>query len=140
MELVVDANVVISGIITLAGKTSDLLFSEELTLFSPEFLKGEFEKYKPEILIKSGLTEVEFDLAISLVFSQIIFIPFSDFRKFIKMAGESCPDPNDTEYFALALKLGCSVWSDDKTLKRQDIVKVISTSELLKLLEEGSDH
>lgn len=41
---------------------------------------------------------------------------------------------SDTEYFALALKLKCSVWSNDKKFKKQDKVKVYSTNELIKLI------
>ena len=36
------------------------------------------------------------------------------------------------KYFALALKLNCPIWSEDKALKKQSKVKVYSTSELLK--------
>ena len=36
-------------------------------------------------------------------------------------------------YFALALKLNCGIWSNDKKLKNQDKVKVYSTEDLLKI-------
>jgi predicted nucleic acid-binding protein len=44
------------------------------------------------------------------------------------------PDPDDVQYFALALKLDASIWSNDKNLKNQNIVKVFSTDELVKIL------
>lgn len=34
-------------------------------------------------------------------------------------------------YFALAMELGCGIWSNDKKLKEQEIVKVWSNKELL---------
>jgi predicted nucleic acid-binding protein len=34
-------------------------------------------------------------------------IPFSEFEEFLTTAENVCPDPNDTEYFALAFKLKC---------------------------------
>ena len=44
------------------------------------------------------------------------------------------PDINDTEYFALALKLKCSIWSNDKKLKKQNKVKVYSTEEIVRVI------
>ncbi len=70
-------------------------------------------------------------LALSLISSRISFAPFLEFKQCLSKAKEICLDANNTEYFALALKLGCAVWSEDKTLKKQDLVKVIGTSELL---------
>lgn len=135
MELVVDANIIISAVISTESKTCDLLFSDEIILFAPEFLQEEFEKHKQEILLKSGLPEIDFDLALSLIFSRIRFIPFPEFKSFINQAKEICPDPNDTEYFAVALKLGCPIWSNDKELKSQDAVKIYSTRDLLELFK-----
>lgn len=135
MELVIDANIVFSALISAESKTCDLLFSDEITLFAPEFLQEEFEKHKQEILLKSGLPEVDFDLALSLILSRIRFIPFSEFKSFINQAKEICPDPNDTEYFAAALKLGDLIWSNDKELKSQDTVRIYSTQDLLKMLK-----
>lgn len=37
MQLVIDANIVISAIISSAGKTADLIFSEDIELIAPEF-------------------------------------------------------------------------------------------------------
>lgn len=48
------------------------------------------------------------------------------------------PDLDDAVYFALAIKLNCPIWSNDKRLKQQNIVKVYSTHELARLLESLS--
>ena len=133
MELVIDANIIISAVISSGGKTCDLLFSDSIELFAPEFLLKEFERYKLEILEKSRLTEEEFNLALSLISSRIKFIPFSEFEKSIFKARKLCPDPDDTEYFALAILKNIPLWSNDKALKKQESVKVLSTSELLEL-------
>ena len=49
-------------------------------------------------------------------------------------AKEISPDPDDVPYLALALKLGCAIWSNDKELKKQSVVKVYNTQEILQLL------
>ena len=132
MELVVDANVIISAMIASAGKTCELLFSDKLRLFAPELLLEELKRYKGEISQKSGLSEIEVDTLSTLIYSIIDFIPFSEFEDFISEASKICPDPKDIEYFALALKLKYPIWSNDKKIK-QEFLKVLSTSELLKM-------
>ena len=134
MELVVDANVIISSLISSSGKTAEMLFSDKLKLYAPEYLLEEIVKYRKYILEKSGLSLEEMNMLLSLISSNIEFISFSDFGKFIKRASEICPDENDTEYFALALKLNCSIWSNDGKLKEQNKVKVYNTLELIKIL------
>ncbi len=66
--------------------------------------------------------------------SRIEFIAKNEFQRFIPEAEKITPDPNDTEYFALALKMNCSVWSNDKNLKKQDTVRVYNTAEVLKIM------
>jgi predicted nucleic acid-binding protein len=134
MELVVDVNVVISAIVSMNGKTRDLIFFDGMTLFAPEYLLMEFEKYKQEIIRKSKLSEENFELAFLLIFSKIKLIPFSEFEASLNKAKDVCPDPNDVEYFALALSKNIPIWSDDKALKKQSLVKVFSTSELIRKL------
>ncbi len=133
MELIVDANVIISVLISSAGKTCELFFSDKLKLYAPEYLLEEIEKHESEILDKSKLSKLDLEVTLSLVSSNIEFIPFSEFKDFITKGNEICPDPNDAEYFALALKLGFPIWSNDKKIKEQNFVKVLSTSELLKM-------
>ena len=52
MDLVIDANVLFAVLIK-SGKTEDLVFSEYIHLFAPEFLFEEFEKYQKYILGKT---------------------------------------------------------------------------------------
>lgn len=133
MELVVDANIVISALIASEGRTCDLLFNDRLTLFAPDYLHVEINKHKKEILIKSSLSEPEFDLALSLISSRISFTSYADFNEFIPGAKTFSPDVDDTEYFALALKLKCALWSNDKLLKSQNQILVYSTKEILEM-------
>ncbi len=133
MELIIDANVLMSALIATEGKTYDSIYNDRIKLFAPEFLKEEFEKHKREILIKSGLSESDFELFLSLISSRVEFISKSEFEAFVPKAEEITPDPNDTEYFALALKFKCAIWSNDKKLKEQDKVRIVNTSELLNI-------
>jgi len=87
-------------------------------------------------LSKSGLSEEEFDLFLAIISSKIEFIPYSDIENFTAEAEKISPDINDTEYFSLALKLKCGIWTRDKKLKSQNIVKIYSTEDLINELKE----
>jgi len=132
MELIVDANVIISILVSPSGKTCELFFSEKFILYAPEYLIEEIEKHKLEILEKSKISKEEFERLLTLVSANIEFISFIEFKDFISEACKICPDPNDIEYLALSLKLKCSLWSNDKKLKNE-LVKVFTTSEILKM-------
>lgn len=131
MDLVIDANIIISALLSTEGKTFDLIFNDKLRLFAPKFLLEEIKKHKAEILKKSGLEDNQLSIILDTVSSRIDFMPKQDFRVFINKAKRISPDPNDTEYFALALKQNCPIWSNDKKLKNQNEIVVYSTNDLV---------
>jgi predicted nucleic acid-binding protein len=131
MEAVVDANIIISALIASEGKTKELLFSEELKLITPDFLIGEISKYQREICQKAGFTEPQFNLAKNIIFSKISFYSIKSLNEHFKKAKALCPDRKDAIYFALALKHKCILWSNDKALKKQAAVTVLSTTDLI---------
>lgn len=49
-------------------------------------------------------------------------------------AEEISPDKDDTLYIALAMKLKCPIWSNDKDLKKQSEVKIYSTKDIIEIL------
>ncbi|MEE8402349.1 MAG: PIN domain-containing protein [Candidatus Hydrothermarchaeaceae archaeon] len=138
MLLVVDANELFAAIIA-RGKTLNLFFDERLELISPEFILDEFWKHKLEIEQKSGLNEDDLFSFLLLLMPKIRFLRAIKYKEFLAEAGEISPDPNDVEYFALALKFNCSVWSEDKGLKRQSRIKVLPTKELVEVLSEKEE-
>ncbi|MEK6954273.1 MAG: PIN domain-containing protein [Candidatus Micrarchaeota archaeon] len=62
----------------------------------------------------------------------------NEYSSLMHQAKSICPDPDDIQYFALALKLGCPIWSNDKALKEQNTVEVISTGELIDNLAKSA--
>lgn len=134
MKIVIDANIVLAALISADGVTREMLFSSDLELISPEFLREELEKYRSVVKQKSGYSEGDLNIISSIILSRIKIISSVEYKSFRSKAKQIAPDPNDAEYFALALQCACPLWSNDKILKKQDDVKVLSTSELLKLL------
>ena len=117
------------------GKTEELLFKDTIDLFAPEFLFDEFEKYRDYIKKKTKRKDSEFDTLMIILRKRIRIIPNEETEKYLKKAKSVCPDRNDVDYFALAMKLNCTMWSNDKALKKQHVVPIISTKELMKKLE-----
>jgi predicted nucleic acid-binding protein len=132
MDIVIDANVLFAVLIK-QGKTEDVLFEDDLKIFAPEFLFEEFDKYRDLILKKTERDEEEFSELLAVLKKRITTIPDEETEEFIARARDISPDPNDADYFALALKMKCALWSNDKLLKtKQDVVKVYSTEDLLR--------
>ena len=48
----------------------------------------------------------------------------------ILFCDEIKPVIKDNEFFALALKLNCAIWSDDMAFKRQKRIEVLNSKEL----------
>jgi len=130
MDLVIDANSVISALIK-EGKSSEILVSFSFNFFAPEFLFEEINKYRDEIFRKSHRGEEELFGILNGLRDTIRFYQRGEFSEYLEEAERICPDGNDVEYFALALKLKCGIWSNDKRLKEQDKIKVYSTGDLV---------
>jgi len=108
MLLVVDANVVFSVLIK-GGKTLDIFIlnraNKRFEFIAPEFLMVEVEKHTIEILQKTGLSSEELENVLEFLEKEIEFVSFIDFAEYYEEAEKISPDPNDVQYFALALKL-----------------------------------
>lgn len=133
MDIVVDANIVISMLIR-HGKTVDAFFSEEMTIYAPTFLLEEIYNNKGMIIGKSSFNIIEVEEFIELIKEKIIFVEENEFIDKKAMAKSICPDKKDVTYFALALKRNCPIWSNENILKEQTKVKVYSTKDILTIL------
>lgn len=134
MDLVVDANVLFSAAIK-QSKTAELILRDDLHLYAPEYLFEEFESYKDILLQKTHRRRADFEKFVSVLRDRIKLVPKEEFKSRIKRAQRASPDPKDIPYFALTLRIGGRIWSDDKKLKEQDKVSTITTTELLELLD-----
>jgi len=134
MDLVVDANIIIAALLK-DGVTYQLFFSDRLRLFTTEYIFDELQQHSDELLQKTKRTVDEFHQLLDILHRRMIVIPALDLRPFVHQAEHITPDADDLVYFALALKLGCGLWSNDKVLKTaQAVVPVFSTKEIVVML------
>lgn len=138
MFLVVDANIVLSALLT-KGKVFDIFAVNKLIkryeFIAPEFLFFEISKNLDEIVEKSKLSPEELGKVFKFIKDEIDFIPFVEFNKYAKEAEAMSPHIKDLQYFALALSLNCGIWSNEKAFKKQSGVKIFSTEDLLEILK-----
>jgi predicted nucleic acid-binding protein len=138
MDLVVDANILFSALIK-SGITRNLLIFQRFNLFSAEYIFEEFKNHIKEIekKIKVGKNELNDLLDMLLLESNITLIPLKKLRPFKDKAIRISPDPNDAIYFAVALKMNCPIWSNDKELKKQKHIKIYSTKDIINKLKKS---
>ena len=131
MKLVADANVLFS--IAREGSVASLIIAKyRLLLYAPSFSLDEIAGHNKEFVSNSGLRT--FRQAEQRLLKMVHFVRLSEFRNEVKEAAGKISDPKDIVYVALAGKIGCPVWSNDRHLKEQSEVPVFTTKELIELL------
>lgn len=141
MILILDNNILFS-IINPNSVSAYLFTSIKAKFIAPEFIKLELEKHKQECLSKSKLSEHEFELRQAEIEKKIDFIPSLKYKDSLVEATSLISDLNDIDFLALALSISdfspdTAIWSNDPDLKQQSKVRVLTTSELIKMFLLG---
>ncbi len=139
MIVVVDTNIVFSTILRANGSVSKVFFSipSFAKFCAPDFLVAELQEHRAKLLKHSGLSEIEYEISKTSVFSQIDFIDVNTIpENFLKEAVRltSAIDYKDFQFVALALFLDALLWSGDRKLtyglRRRKFNNVITTQQL----------
>lgn len=131
MLLVVDSNPLISLLIS-KGTKQDILFCDDIEPISPDWILFELGKHWKEICSKSKFSEDDLRLSLKLVRERVKPFSLGEYSDKLGEAEGISPHAKDNEFFALALKLNCAIWSDEAAFKKQDKVEVFSSEELAK--------
>jgi predicted nucleic acid-binding protein len=134
IKLVVDSNI----LFTYFWKNSvaqTLFLSEELVLCSPEYALGEIKKYEKLLIKKTKTDKKTFDEKRNELAVLVGFFPEEEYKEKLKESSRITPDKNDIDFIALALKMKCPLWSNDKKLKQQKKVRVLTTKEVIMLFD-----
>ena len=135
MKLIVDANVLFSFFKKDSFTRRFILSHPEIELFTPLYVFEELEEHKEEIKTKARIGDIVFELSKKELLEYVTVVPLDEFKDFWGEVKQISPDPDDVEYLAVALSLGCAIWSNDRDLKEtQSVVKVFSTSDLISFL------
>jgi predicted nucleic acid-binding protein len=138
MELVIDANILIAAFIKKSTTRELLLYRtpKPIKLYTPPFILEELSQHTPLLSSKTGISEKEImGLVLELLYtSNIEIINDKELTEVKRVAEKIAPDKNDSAYFAVALYKNCEIWSNDRPLKKQNRIIVITTKELLAIL------
>lgn len=135
MKLVIDSNIVISALIASKGKTRELIQHPSLELYAPERLESEINKHKELIKEKIGYrggNPEALDPLLARIYNQINVVPKKEYESNLEKSKDTLDDPKDAPFLALALRLNCGIWSDEKHLNNQKQVRTYRTHELAK--------
>lgn len=130
MKATVDANILFSALLK-KGETRRIWFCQEVELFAPSFLLGEFRKHRGFLRKKFSGTENEFSLLSETLLSQVSFVPDSGLKPFLPAAASLSRDPKDWLYLACALREDTIIWSNDKEFKKQKRIHAMTTTEMI---------
>ncbi|MGD0729059.1 MAG: PIN domain-containing protein [Candidatus Micrarchaeaceae archaeon] len=140
MELVIDANILIAAFIKKSTTRELLLYRtpNPIKLCAPPFILEELSQHALLLSTKTGIPEKEImRLVLELLYAaNIELISDKDLTEVKSIAEKIAPDKKDSPYFAVALYKNCEIWSNDKPLKKQNRVIVITTKELLAILND----
>ncbi|MAF99458.1 MAG: hypothetical protein CMH61_02495 [Nanoarchaeota archaeon] len=132
MNIVIDSNVLFSALIK-DSLTRKIILEYDGQFLFPSFIFEEMEKHKAELFRKSGLSQEEFDQLLIFILKKTIIVPTEILYPYRKRALEIIGhiDKDDVLFFACALAyLNSFIWSDDKKLKEQSIIRILNTSEM----------
>lgn len=145
MKIIVDTNIVFSGILNSSSRIGKILISSKnhFQFFTCDFLKQELVKHKEKLLKLTKLNFLELEELEKLVTANITFINESliqdkDFVKSRELLEKI--DINDIPFVALTLNLEGTLWTGDKILiqglRTKGFTRVINTVELSKILDQ----
>jgi len=145
MKIVVDTNIVFSGILNTNSKIGDILLNSHkcFEFFSPDFLREEIERHKHKLITLSKLSSEQINEAFYFITNSITFISEEQIPSEIWMAAADLVkniDINDIVFVALADYLDAVLWTGDKKLLKGLTTKGfdqhLSTEEIYKLRRE----
>lgn len=145
IRIVVDANIIFSGLLNTNSKIGDLLINSEkhFNFIAPEFLRTEIKKHRAKILKYSGMTSSELLETEFQIYRRITFISEDQIGVKVWKSAEKITndiDPKDIVYVAFSKHFRCRIWSGDKSLikglSKKGFKQFITTNELFDLREE----
>jgi len=121
MKIVVDANIVFSGILNSNGKIGDLLINSDkfFSFIAPNFLRTEIYNHYDKLVKISDLTleqvlESEYQIYKSITFISEEQISLENWQFADSLVSDI--DPKDSVYIAYTKQFKCKLWTGDKKL------------------------
>lgn len=116
MEVVLDSNVLFRTLIS-GGDILDLIFDNELKIYAPLKLSEEVQNNKEEILLKSKLSEKDFNELVSLISEKVNWVSKENYEASLSKADRILEDhKKDREFIALCISKDIKLWTYENRL------------------------
>jgi predicted nucleic acid-binding protein len=145
VRLIIDANIVFSGILNTNGKIGDLLINSRglFEFIAPNFLRTEIHTHYSKLIKISKMTLEEIRESEFQIYTDITFISEEQIKLSTWLAAEKLVadvDIKDIQYVAFAKHFRCKIWTGDKRLKKglekKGFTNFVTTEELFKWREQ----
>ena len=142
MKIIIDTNIIFSGLINSNGTLGDLILNSHniLEFYSCNYMRYEIEKHWEKLKRISKLSDSELDESRFNIFSRVNFIKEDLIPEKIWLSAEklvSDIDIDDSDFIALTKYLKGYLWTGDKELynglKLKNFKRVYNSAELLSL-------
>jgi len=145
VRIIVDANIVFSGILNTESKIGDILINSVgmFTFIAPDFLRIEIQRHHDKLVKISKLSieqvlEAEFQICKSITFISDEQINNQNWKAANKLVSEV--DIKDISYIAFSKQFKAKVWSGDKALIKglanKGFTNFISLNEMFELRQK----
>lgn len=139
MKVVVDTNIIFSGLLNTNGTIGELLINSKKSIefYSCNYMRYEIQKHWGKVKKISKLSDLQLSDAQFNLFSRLKFInedliPENIWKKALLLTSNI--DIDDTDFVALTLYLKGSLWTGDKELynglKNKGFKKILNTIDL----------
>ena len=133
MELVIDANIVLAGLLR-NSVTKALIIDPQLTLHAPDQLLTETERRlttSSRFRRRLNLSNEELGTILSFLFAPITVHAKKHYSRALKQAITIAPHDEDAPCLTLALALDIPLWSNDRGLATQETVDIFTTADVI---------
>jgi len=140
VKVIVDTNIIFSGLLNTSGTIGDLIFNSEnvFDFYSCNYMRFEIEKHWDKLKQISKLSDKELKESLFRLFTKIHFINEEQIIEKIWLKAENLTTNiyiDDTDFVALTDYLKGVLWTGDKELYNglinKGFKKVVCTQELL---------
>lgn len=141
--IVADSNILISALLKDHSINTKLIKSGYFIIYFPEYGLKEIDSYQAYIKAKGDRSSqfLSLEYAQNFLLKAVQIVPLDLYRPKMRDAFEIMKeiDEKDAPFLALAMQIGCPVWSNDKHFQRQKAVRFYTTRDILGLLKRGDN-
>jgi predicted nucleic acid-binding protein len=143
--IIVDTNIIFSGLLNPSGKIGDLLLNstDSFEFFAPTFILDELKNHHNKLLKISKLSEVELEFLKRILLKKIELIDpenllSESWEKSMELVKDI--DEFDAPFIALSLELKSPLWTGDKKLinglKQKEFDLILDTDIISKIRDK----